>query len=360
MTTMLTSLDIERIEECHPEIQKLFYKAAKDPKCPPFIVIDGGRTLAEQKKNVKNGASKTMRSRHLIADNGWSHAIDIAPRIKGKLSWKSEHYKPLVNEIFDIADDLKVPIEWGGHWKSFKDYPHFQLPWKTFPGTKKSVDVFSYKDELLYHHEPLKPKDAFNRYINEVLESEGGFTDDPNDAGGPTNKGITIEVFKKYIKPDGTVHDLKIMTRSQAEDVFRQQYWNACRCDELPEGVNYTVFDFAVNSGNHRAKTYLQNIVGTEVDGRMGPDTMAAVRSMEPVAIITRLNAARKRYIIDRVKSGRLHKSFERGILSRVDRVLETSLRTAKEKRIENTSRSIVGDIFDSLFLLIRWALGGK
>jgi peptidoglycan L-alanyl-D-glutamate endopeptidase CwlK len=90
-----------------------------------FTVLEGLRSLERQKKLVASGASKTMRSRHLTG-----HAVDIAPLVDGKVSWDWPIYHRLAPTIKKAAQDVGVKIEWGGDWRSFKDGPHWQLPWR--------------------------------------------------------------------------------------------------------------------------------------------------------------------------------------------------------------------------------------
>ncbi len=116
-----------------------------------------------------------------------------------------------------------------------------------------------------------------DRALTLVLKHEGGYVDHPKDPGGATNKGVTIATFKRYVNPAGTVDDLKKLTDTQARTVFERQYWDAIRGNQLPSGLDYAVFDFAVNSGPKRAAQFLQKIVGVEPDGVIGPETLKAV-----------------------------------------------------------------------------------
>jgi lysozyme family protein len=77
----------------------------------------------------------------------------------------------------------------------------------------------------------------FNRAVEAVLKHEGGFVDHPKDPGGATNKGITIANFRRYVKPNGTVADLKKLTTDQAKTVYRRMYWDAVHGSELPDGI---------------------------------------------------------------------------------------------------------------------------
>tara|TARA_R110000822_G_scaffold19407_1_gene63338 strand:- start:144 stop:752 length:609 start_codon:yes stop_codon:yes gene_type:complete len=161
--------------------------------------------------------------------------------------------------------------------------------------------------------------------IRKILEHEGGYVNDPNDPGGPTNKGITIATFRRHIKRNGTIADLKALTIEQAVTVYKAQYWDKVRADELPGGVDYTVADFAVNSGPSRAVKYLQAALGVTQDGAIGPQTLAAAAAADPEALINKINADRLAFM-NRIQGGALWRSFGRGWQRRVDDVRATSL----------------------------------
>jgi lysozyme family protein len=161
--------------------------------------------------------------------------------------------------------------------------------------------------------------------ILKILENEGGYVNHPDDPGGATNKGITIDTFRRYIKRNGTIADLKALTTQQAVDVYKEQYWDAVRADDLPSGVDYTVADFAVNSGPYRASEYLQMALGITQDGDIGPLTIAAAQAADPKALVKQINADRLAFM-KRIRSGKLWKTFGRGWQSRVDAVRSTSL----------------------------------
>jgi peptidoglycan L-alanyl-D-glutamate endopeptidase CwlK len=92
-----------------------------------FTVLEGLRTKERQRQLVKKGASQTMNSRHLTG-----HAVDIAPYVNGHVSWDWDYYWAVEKAMKEAAKELGVPIEWGGNWKSFKDGPHWQLPWNRY------------------------------------------------------------------------------------------------------------------------------------------------------------------------------------------------------------------------------------
>lgn len=116
-----------RLKGVHPDLVKVMERAIA---CSPidFSVIEGVRTLATQKKYMASGATRTMNSRHLTG-----HAVDIAPYIDGKIRWDWPLYHQLALVIKKAAADLNVPIQWGGDWRSFKDGPHWELPWNKYP-----------------------------------------------------------------------------------------------------------------------------------------------------------------------------------------------------------------------------------
>jgi lysozyme family protein len=129
----------------------------------------------------------------------------------------------------------------------------------------------------------------FRRALPLVLKHEGGFVNHPRDPGGATNKGITLANYRRYVKQDGSVDDLKAIRPDEVERVYKLFYWDAVKADLLPPGVDYAVFDFAVNSGPGRAIRFLQRVVGAVQDGAIGAATLAAVKATSHDRIINRL-----------------------------------------------------------------------
>lgn len=162
----------------------------------------------------------------------------------------------------------------------------------------------------------------FERSLLNVLVHEGGFVNHPSDPGGATNKGITIATFRKWVKRNGTVEDLKALTKEQAAKVYRAQYWNAVRADELPSGIDYAVFDIAVNSGPSRAIKILQEAVGATIDGKIGPQTIEAAQKADPIHTINVITAIR----MDFLRSLKTWATFGKGWSKRVSDVREDAL----------------------------------
>lgn len=116
-----------KLEGVNSKLQAIVYRAIEITTVD-FIVTEGLRTKERQVKLVASGASQIMNSRHLTG-----HAVDLAALIEGEIHWDWPLYYKLADAMKMAAKDLKIPLEWGGDWKEFKDGPHFQLPWKDFP-----------------------------------------------------------------------------------------------------------------------------------------------------------------------------------------------------------------------------------
>ncbi|TGT71062.1 hypothetical protein EN802_19185 [bacterium M00.F.Ca.ET.159.01.1.1] len=137
----------------------------------------------------------------------------------------------------------------------------------------------------------------FARALSLVLKSEGGWSDNPADPGGATMKGVTLANFRRYVKADASKAELRAITDAQVATVYRRFYWDAVVGAELPDGIDYAVFDFAVNSGPGRAAKYLQAVVGVTQDGGIGPATLAAARAKPAGVIIDALCDARLAFL---------------------------------------------------------------
>lgn len=120
-----------------------------------------------------------------------------------------------------------------------------------------------------------------------VLKSEGGFVDNPSDPGGATNMGITAQMLAAWrgIK-SVPVSAIKALTAAEATAIYRSRYWNAVHGDALPKGLDYAVFDYAVNSGVSTAVKALQRTLGVADDGSIGPVTLAAAAKAPAHTII--------------------------------------------------------------------------
>ena len=110
-------------------------------------------------------------------------------------------------------------------------------------------------------------------------------------------KGVTLRVFKDYFGSDKSKDDLRNITDEQLAHVYRTGYWDKCKCDELPAGVDYAVFDSAVNSGPGRGAKWLQGVVGASEDGAIGPNTLAKLANHDPRTIIGEMMDRRLQFL---------------------------------------------------------------
>jgi lysozyme family protein len=139
--------------------------------------------------------------------------------------------------------------------------------------------------------------DSYPEAIRRLLASEGGYVNHPSDPGGPTNFGITLADYRRYVKPDATAADVRTMTANEARAIYRSKYWGTMRCDALPAGVDYCVFDYAVNSGTGRAPKVLQRALGRSVTGRMDDVTVAAAKARDTRDLVQAICDERMRFL---------------------------------------------------------------
>jgi lysozyme family protein len=119
----------------------------------------------------------------------------------------------------------------------------------------------------------------FAKAYRKTIAAEGGFSQHPLDPGGATMKGVTLKTYSAHLGRQATVEELKAIPEEHLLAIYGQGYWDKCRCDDLPSGLDVCVFDWAVNSGPRRAVRALQELVGVTPDGDVGPKTLAAVAS---------------------------------------------------------------------------------
>lgn len=139
--------------------------------------------------------------------------------------------------------------------------------------------------------------DNFAPSLAHVLASEGGWSDDPHDPGGATNEGITQHRYDLFRVSHGQqTRSVRLIDPNEVEAIYRI-YWNAVQGDKLPSGVDYATFDYAVNSGPHRAVCALQEAAGVADDGLIGTVTLAAVNSADPRRLINAICDERQAYL---------------------------------------------------------------
>lgn len=170
---------------------------------------------------------------------------------------------------------------------------------------------------------------TYDEALRRLLTHEGGYTNHPSDPGGPTSFGITIHDYRRYVKPNATAADVRAMKLDEAKAIYRTKYWNAQRCDELPAGVDYSVFDYGVNSGIGRSGKVLRRVIGlSDTTYVVTDEVLRAVAKRDPKAVIVAINDERLAFL----KRLRTWPVFGKGWSRRVSEVRAVSLRMAGDR----------------------------
>ena len=137
-------------------------------------------------------------------------------------------------------------------------------------------------------------KDNWKKSFELMLASEGGYVNHPSDPGGMTNLGVTKRVWEEWVGRESNEKEMRSLTKEMVEPLYKRKFWDACRCDDLPVGVDYLVFDMAVNAGVGRSAKLLQQCVGVSADGAIGPITITAVKAQDPEELVEKFSEARE------------------------------------------------------------------
>ena len=132
-------------------------------------------------------------------------------------------------------------------------------------------------------------KANFDACMAEVFKYEGGYVNDQHDPGGETNLGISKRSYPK--------ENIRGMTRARAAQIYRRDFWDKLRCDELPAGLDLVAFDAAVNSGPARGAKWLQQALGVAVDGKVGLATIGAAKNTYAPAAVMRAIGFRRAFL---------------------------------------------------------------
>ena len=122
--------------------------------------------------------------------------------------------------------------------------------------------------------------DNWKKALDAVLHHEGGYVHHEKDPGGITNLGCTKTVWEEWCGHPVSEQDMRDLTAEKVAPLYKTKYWDKIKGDDLPAGIDYIVFDAAINSGPGRAAKWLQECVGTQPDGAIGPMTLQAARAM--------------------------------------------------------------------------------
>jgi len=131
----------------------------------------------------------------------------------------------------------------------------------------------------------------FDRAFDFLMKWEGNYSNHPNDPGGETKFGISHASYPEI--------DIKHLTKEQAKAIYKKDYWDHVHGDEIHDYVlAVSLFDFAVNSGVFKVVSEFQKILGTKVDGRFGPGTLAALKGVDQKSLAKKLNGRRLEFYV--------------------------------------------------------------
>lgn len=168
-------------------------------------------------------------------------------------------------------------------------------------------------------------KDNFDACFDLMIKHEGGFVNHPKDPGGMTNLGVTKRVWEEYTGKTATEAEMRGLTKDRVKPLYRKNYWDKVRGDDLPKGVDYAIFDFAVNSGPGRSARTLQSVLGVKQDGEIGPKTLAKVFDANPRELVQDICEQRMRFL----QSLPTWATFGRGWKRRVEEVEDIAFKMA-------------------------------
>lgn len=142
-------------------------------------------------------------------------------------------------------------------------------------------------------------KSNFDEALKAVLHHEGNFVNHPKDPGGMTNLGCTKRVWEEWCGHEVDEKAMRALMPADVAPLYKSKYWDKIKGDELPAGVDYVVFDAAINSGPGRAAKWLQSCVGVDPDGGIGPKTLAAVAAVDAKTLIDDYAKRRLSFLTD-------------------------------------------------------------
>jgi|TARA_R110002074_G_scaffold335015_2_gene505435 lysozyme family protein len=163
----------------------------------------------------------------------------------------------------------------------------------------------------------------YDKCLETILHHEGGYVNHPKDPGGETNLGVTKRVYEEW----GGQKKMRDLTVSDVAPIYKKNYWDRLKGDDLPNGLDLCVFDFGVNAGTGRSAKYLQKMVGTTVDGGIGPNTLKYVdRYVAKVGLDSAIKEFqdRRQGYYERLKT---FETFGRGWTRRVDETTKLALK---------------------------------
>ena len=139
-------------------------------------------------------------------------------------------------------------------------------------------------------------RENFDKSLQLLLKHEGGFVNHERDPGGMTNLGVTKNVYEEWLGYEVDKQDMMKLTPEDVAPIYLNNYWIKANCDELPSGLDYVVFDWAVNSGVSRSSKGIQKCCGAEPDGVIGPKTLQLILGQDTNFMIEKFKEVRQSF----------------------------------------------------------------
>jgi hypothetical protein len=165
----------------------------------------------------------------------------------------------------------------------------------------------------------------FDFCFDRIIKSEGGYVWDKDDAGGETNLGVTKQAWSEFLERPIQDGEMKKLTTSDVKPFYKQVYWDSIKCDDLPSGLDYVVFDFGINAGTKKSAKFLQRAVGAAEDGVIGPATLALVKTIEVPLLINIFTKLKENFYNSIVEKNPVQDKFLKGWMNRVASVQTTA-----------------------------------
>jgi len=170
-------------------------------------------------------------------------------------------------------------------------------------------------------------KNNFDKCLHMLLEHEGGYVNNVHDKGGMTNLGVTKRVYDKWIGRESTEQEMRDLTPDDVAPIYKKNYWNRVKGDQLPSGLDWACFDWAVNSGSGRPAKAVQRAVGATQDGAIGNQTLGLIAEKDPKFIIDYVYTVRQAFY----ESLDDYKHFGRGWSRRNTETLHQAMKMVEE-----------------------------
>ena len=157
----------------------------------------------------------------------------------------------------------------------------------------------------------------WDKAFKQIIKSEGGFVNHPSDPGGMTNLGCTKKVWEEWVGHQVSEQDMRDLTSEKVAPLYKNRYWDRVKGDDLPTGLDYLLFDMAINAGPGRATKLLQTALGTIPDGAIGPNTMKLLHNANSEELIQKFSDEKEKFY----KSLPTFPTFGKGWLNRITEV---------------------------------------